>query len=112
MPGEFHGQKTLAGYSPWSYKELDTTEQLTLSLSYFPSSAFHISVTFHLSRPVSFSQIIPVSSVMVREPLGKEFPDMRQNERRIKFIREGDVVRTAGWLKGELNLFAGEQPLF
>ena len=53
-----------------------------------------------------FPQIIPVSSVMVHEQLGKEFPDMRQNERRIKFIREGDMVRTAGWLKGELNLFA------
>ena len=28
LPGEFHGQRSLAGYSPWSYKELDTTEQL------------------------------------------------------------------------------------
>ena len=33
LPGEFHGWKSLAGYSPWGYKELDTTEQLTLSLS-------------------------------------------------------------------------------
>ena len=29
LPGEFHGQRSLAGYSPWSRKELDTTEQLT-----------------------------------------------------------------------------------
>ena len=29
-----HGQKSLAGYSPWSRKESDTTERLTLSLSY------------------------------------------------------------------------------
>ena len=28
LPGEFHGQKSLAGYSPWGHKELDTTEQL------------------------------------------------------------------------------------
>ena len=28
-PGEFHGQKSLAGYSPWGYKESDTTEQLS-----------------------------------------------------------------------------------
>ena len=28
--------------------------------------------------------------VMVRERVGKQFPDMRQNERRIKFIRVGD----------------------
>ena len=27
MPGESHGQKSLAGYSPWSHKELDLTEQ-------------------------------------------------------------------------------------
>ena len=27
--GEFHGQRSLAGYSPWAHKELDMTEQLT-----------------------------------------------------------------------------------
>ena len=27
------GQRSLVGYSPWSYKELDTTEQLTFSFS-------------------------------------------------------------------------------
>ena len=26
-----HGQRSLAGYSPWGHKESDTTEQLTLS---------------------------------------------------------------------------------
>ena len=29
LPGEFHGQRNLEGYSPWGHKELDTTEQLT-----------------------------------------------------------------------------------
>ena len=28
-PGESHGQRSLAGYSPWGRKELDMTEQLT-----------------------------------------------------------------------------------
>ena len=28
-PGEFHGQRGLADYSPWSHKELDMTEGLT-----------------------------------------------------------------------------------
>ena len=32
LPGEFHGQRNLVGYSPWGHKELETTEQLTLSL--------------------------------------------------------------------------------
>ena len=30
-PGESLGQRSLEGYSPWSYKELDITEQLRLS---------------------------------------------------------------------------------
>ena len=25
FPGEFHGQRSLVGYSPWSHKELDMT---------------------------------------------------------------------------------------
>ena len=34
LPGKFHGQRSLVGYSPWGCKESDTTERLTLSLSY------------------------------------------------------------------------------
>ena len=26
LPGEFHGQKCLVGYSPWCHKKSDTTE--------------------------------------------------------------------------------------
>ena len=44
-PGEFHGQRSLAGSSPWGCKEWDTTERFSLfphiqngSLSYFFSS--------------------------------------------------------------------------
>ena len=29
LPGEFHGQRSLVGYSPWDYKEPDMTEWLT-----------------------------------------------------------------------------------
>ena len=31
MPGESHGQKSLAGYSPWGCKESDTTEHVYMS---------------------------------------------------------------------------------
>ena len=41
---------------------------------------------------------------MVHVHFGKEFPDMRQNEMRRKFLRVGDAVRTAGCLKGETFL--------
>ena len=37
LPGEFHGQRSLMGSSPWGRKESDMTEQLTFSL--FPHSA-------------------------------------------------------------------------
>ena len=33
LPREFHGQRSLESYSPWSRKELGTTERLTLSRS-------------------------------------------------------------------------------
>ena len=28
LPGKFHGQWSLAGYSPWNHKESDMTERL------------------------------------------------------------------------------------
>ena len=36
-PGEFHGQRSLAGYCLWGHKELDTTERLSLSTTEDPS---------------------------------------------------------------------------
>ena len=39
LPGEFHGQRSLEGNSPWSHKELDMTDWLAHSL-------FHIPLTF------------------------------------------------------------------
>ena len=29
LPGEFHGQRSLVGYSPWGCKESDMTERLS-----------------------------------------------------------------------------------
>ena len=34
LPGKFHGQRSLVGYSPWGCKELDTTERLHFTSSY------------------------------------------------------------------------------
>ena len=33
LTGEFHGQRSLVGYSPWGRKESDATELVTLSCS-------------------------------------------------------------------------------
>ena len=39
LPEEFHGQRSLAGYSPWGPKELDTTEQLCAMIEDFPGGS-------------------------------------------------------------------------
>ena len=44
---------------------------------------------------------------MVQAQAENEFPDMRQNEREINFIRVGDAFRTVGQLKGERTLKQG-----
>ena len=35
MPGEFHGWRSLVGYSPWGRKESDTTERLSVYLEQY-----------------------------------------------------------------------------
>ena len=32
FPGKFHGQRSLAGYSPWGFKESDMTERLNFHI--------------------------------------------------------------------------------
>ena len=43
LPGDFHGQMSLAGYSPWRCKESDTTDGLSTQLStvYTVSNKYH-----------------------------------------------------------------------
>ena len=55
----------------------------------------------------TFTFFMDDTIVVVQAQVGKEFPDMRQNEREIKFITVGDAVRTAGQLKGESTLNKG-----
>ena len=41
---------------------------------------------------------------MVHERVGKKFPDIRQNEREIKFIRVGDVLMNSGPAQGRTDV--------
>ena len=57
LPGESHGQRSLVGYSPWSCKELVTTEHLfTYSL--------HTHLFYHLAAFLTSIQIIDFSLVL------------------------------------------------
>ena len=49
---------------------------------------------------------------MVREQVGKELPDVRQNETETSFIRVGDAFITAGQLKGEPTVNRGPSSTF
>ena len=55
LPGESHGQRSQAGYSPWGHKELDTTEQVSTHITCQCSTVYitrifftHSSVDGHL----------------------------------------------------------------
>ena len=52
LPGEFHGQRSLVGCSPWGGKELDMTEQLILSLPLPPPE------NPTLNHPTSLNQVL------------------------------------------------------
>ena len=59
LPGETHGQRSLAGYSQWGRKELDTTERLHfLSLIICPERAMPDSGVLRLVLLVSCSEYL------------------------------------------------------
>ena len=45
LPGEFHGQRSLVGYSPWDHKESDTSEW-TSTFTFFRPTSKQISSNF------------------------------------------------------------------
>ena len=47
LPGEFHGQRSLAGYSPWGHKGSDMTGHLTPSLIYIYYILYTYTHTFY-----------------------------------------------------------------
>ena len=53
LPGEFQGQKSLTGCSPWGHKESDTTKQLTLLLP--PNSNRFLKYYYELLTSLSLS---------------------------------------------------------
>ena len=62
LPGKFHGQRSLSGYSPWGRKESDSTEQLTPSLSVIPVVVGKSQLG--RSQGSSRAQLLPVCSTI------------------------------------------------
>ena len=74
LPGEFHGQRSLAGYGSWGHKGLDTTEWLTLSLSWKPFQLLECTISksllLLLSLPVlALTETWLFSKTVAAEPV-------------------------------------------
>ena len=68
LPGKFHGQRSLVGYSPWGRKESDKTEQLHFT------SLHSIWGLSPLTRDLTPDPCIG-SSESITGPPGKSFTD-------------------------------------
>ena len=54
FPGKSHGQRSLAGYSPWGHKESDTTEQLNTQITW----KFSLKLTVAMEAKVKIAQSV------------------------------------------------------
>ena len=79
MPGEFHGQRSLAGYTVHGLAEPDTIGQLTLSLPLFhmplrlvPPIRFPIPLLLRPPSMVLASALLPEAQASVQEFTGSE----------------------------------------
>ena len=87
LPGESHGQRSLAGYSPWGWKKSDTTEWLTLSISF---CSFHPSSDCGVFFPLCVLQMQPCFTYALlhrgesgKKMKGYQIPVPQGEERRI-----------------------------
>ena len=58
LPGEFYGQRSLVGYSPWGYKQLDS--------KHFHFFHFHIGA--HLNNLTSVITTCPIDKILEHSP--------------------------------------------
>ena len=73
LPGEFHGQRSLVGYSPWGCKYSDTTDWITLPFSVLWVKIFSftwLSQGHHSER--ARESVKPESSYCITELPGEE----------------------------------------
>ena len=61
LPGEFHEQGSLVGYTPWSHKESDTTERLSLSPSLSSLVYAMEIIRVAISTSVSLTMVNPLT---------------------------------------------------
>ena len=76
LPGEFHSQRSLAGYSPWGHKESDTNEWLTHSLHFLIFYIYYWYCIQLLSIMCSVSSVQSLSHVQLCNPKDCSMPGL------------------------------------
>ena len=84
LSGEFHGQRNLAGYSPWGYKELDTTKGFHLLSIFMSIELVMPSNHLILCHPLHFlPSVFPSISVFCNELVYQNYSAIVQ----LKFLK-------------------------
>ena len=90
LPGEFHEQRSLVGYSPWGHKQLDKTEQLTLFTLLFLEVFSLMQSCGCFSHQVISDSFVTPWIVACQAPLSMDFPDKYSE---VKWIAtSGDIL--------------------
>ena len=98
LPGKSHGQRSVAGYSPWSHKESDTTKRLN---THTEICNVHFS-----ARPTELSFIFPCFLWKYKSFSGRE----RKRERKEGRRKEGREEE--GRKGGREKIFGLTQPQY
>ena len=77
LPGEFHGQRSLVGYSLWARKKSDMTERLTLSL-HWPAKPCHSGQVFWSHSSLFRRWLIPCNPLSLLMELKTAASSMAQ----------------------------------
>ena len=82
LPGKFHGPKSLAGYNPWSCKELDRTEPLKGNAKEC-SNCRTIALISHASKV-----ILKILQARLQQDMNHEIPDVQAEFRKGRGTRD------------------------
>ena len=85
LPGEFHGQRSLVGNSPWDQKESDKTEQLNMH-THITHTHTHTHIISYYSVSVQLSSVVqscltlcnPMNCSMPGLPVHHQLPESTQ----------------------------------
>ena len=66
LPGKFHEERSLTGYSPWSSKETDTAEHACSSCGLGASFSYFFPLPMTTSNYINYSDIFNVALITIK----------------------------------------------